>query len=237
MAEVKGSERYGAHGRLMPKMPRIAFLLTSAMLGLVAMPALSQEMTGQAGIALSDPPGAPGETPATILNLSHSASADRFPSMAISGETEGPRQVELELAAGGAGSGMPLDISIAPRASLGANSEGDISREAQGAEVRLGQGLSRSEPSDEPRWYIFAASDDEALTWQPGARNEFGGRSSSLSLQDRVEIGDMQAGVTYERNGVQASLAYVDREVSSTVGIQTISRDESFTGVTLTMRR
>lgn len=84
---------------------------------------------------------------------------------------------------------------------------------------------------------VFVASDNEALTWQPGQRSEFGGDGSGVRMQDRVEVGDMSVGVTYERNGVQASLAYVEREEATTVGNETFSQDQSFAGVTLTMRR
>lgn len=97
--------------------------------------------------------------------------------------------------------------------------------------------MRRDLPSAEPRWYFFAASEDEALVWQPGQRNEFGGSGSSFALQDRVEIGDMQVGITYERYGIQASLAYVEREISvRTVGSQGFKQDENFAGFTLTMR-
>jgi hypothetical protein len=96
--------------------------------------------------------------------------------------------------------------------------------------------VDADERSDRPTWYVFAASEDEALTWRPGVRNEFGGVSSSFGLQQRVEIGDMQAGITYERNGWQASFAYVEREISARNGSQTVYQDESFTGVTLTLR-
>jgi hypothetical protein len=85
--------------------------------------------------------------------------------------------------------------------------------------------------------YAFVASDNDALTWRPGARSEFGGRGSAFALQEQVEVGDMSAGVTYERNGVQASLAYVEREESTQVGAESFSQDQSFTGVTVTMRR
>jgi hypothetical protein len=47
----------------------------------------------------------------------------------------------------------------------------------------------------------------------------------------------MSAGVTYERNGIQASLAYVEREESTRVGNQNFTQEEAFTGVTVTMRR
>jgi hypothetical protein len=50
-------------------------------------------------------------------------------------------------------------------------------------------------------------------------------------------VGDLAAGVTYERNGVQASLAYVEREESTRIGRQNYSQEQNFTGVTVTMRR
>jgi hypothetical protein len=84
--------------------------------------------------------------------------------------------------------------------------------------------------------YAFVASDNHALTWRPGARSEFGGAASALALQDQINIGDNSAGVTYEQDGVQASLAYVERSVATHVGNRGYSQDESFAGVTVTMR-
>src|SRR5690606_22057848 len=130
-------------------------------------------------------------------------------------------------------------VSFAQRGGLGFNAHGDVERHSRGSELRLGRGLRelpRDEPSAEPKWYFFAASEDEALGWRPGVRTEFGGSGSSFALQERVEIGDMQVGVTYERAGWQASLAYVEREVSVRSGHQTYSQDEDFAGFTLTMR-
>jgi len=161
----------------------------------------------------------------------------RFAAPALTHDGESPRRLELELSAGGGNS--PIDVSIAQRATLGANGNGDIDRSGSGSEVRIGQGLvDRRENSENSRAvYMFVASEDEALTWQPGARSEFGGVGSSVALQDRVEVGDISAGVTYEQNGVQASLAYVEREESTRVGRENFNQDQSFTGVTVTMRR
>jgi len=132
-----------------------------------------------------------------------------------------------------------IDVSFAQRAGLGFNREGDVERETRASEFRLGR-LTGSDRNDRrssaPRWYIFAGSEDEAITWGPSDRNQFGGARSSFSVQDRVEIGDMQAGVTYERDGWQASLAYVQREISVTTGARTFSEDEDFAGFTWTMR-
>lgn len=132
-----------------------------------------------------------------------------------------------------------LDVAFNQREGLGFNEDGDIERRTRGSELRLGRGLRemrRDVPSSEPKWYVFAASEDEALIWQPGGSNEFGSSGGGLALQDRVEIGDLQAGVTYERYGIQASLAYVEREWSMRQGARTYTEEEAFTGFTLTMR-
>ncbi len=132
-----------------------------------------------------------------------------------------------------------IDVAFAQRGGLGFNEAGDIERESSGSELRLGRGLRnipRDRPSAAPAWYFFAASEDEALVWRPGARNAFGGAGTSFALQDRVEIGDLQAGITYEANGLQASLAYVEREISARTGGRTVHQNEDFAGFTLTMR-
>lgn len=151
-------------------------------------------------------------------------------------EGRAERRVEVELAAGGGDA--PVDVSIAQRASLGSDRNGDVDRQGRGSELRVGRGLvDQRSNGNQPSTYVFVASDNEALTWQPGSRTEFGGQGSSFGMQDRVEVGDLSAGVTWERNGVQTSLAYVEREESTRVGNQTYSQDESFTGLTVTMRR
>ncbi len=148
--------------------------------------------------------------------------------------TENRRGVEVEVAAGD----DDLSVSFAQRASLGADANGDLNRQGRGSEVRIGQGLVRERAQGEgASTYVFVASDNEAITWQPGARSEMGAPASALARQDRVEVGDLSAGVTFERNGVQASVAYVEREEQATIGTQSFSQDESFTGVTVTMRR
>ncbi|MEQ1707633.1 MAG: hypothetical protein ABL864_04810 [Terricaulis sp.] len=133
-----------------------------------------------------------------------------------------------------------IDVAFAQRGGFGFNQDGDIERESSASELRLGRGLRnmpRDQPSAAPTWYIFAASEDEALIWRPGAQSAFGGTGNSFALQDRVEIGDLQAGVTYEQNGMQASLAYVEREISVRTGGRTEHQEEAFAGLTLTMRR
>ncbi len=194
-------------------------------------PVLPVDMTDQ-GANLSQ-----AENQSLDLSVRDDAPA-RFTPSPTSGlpDVEGPRRLELAIAAGGADS--PVDVSISQRASLGSDADGNIDRAGRGSELRVGRGLTaRDQQREGQSVYVFVASDDEALTYEPGARSEFGGRGSRVQIEDRAEVGDLSAGVTMERNGVQTSLAYVEREVSTTVGNRSYSRDENFAGVTVTMRR
>jgi len=223
------------------KVFRTALLVGGALAvtALANSPVFAQEASADApAVDFTDPNTQLTEGAALDLSV-RDDSPHRFNNLnaPASPSAEGPRRVELEVAAGGGES--PVDISIAQRASFGGDDNGDLDHRGRGSELRVGRGLvgQRDETENRNSTYVFVASDDEALTWQPGTRNEFGGRGASLSLQDRVEVGDMSAGVTWERSGVQTSLAYVEREQSTRVGNQSYSHQESFTGVTVTMRR
>ena len=138
--------------------------------------------------------------------------------------------------------GLPVDLEIAQRAAVGFNETGEIESHSRGSELRLGRGLGNLRRTQSGNWndrrvYVFIAADDEALTWAPTTRNAFGGTGARVALQDRVEIGDMQLGVTYEAGPLQASLAYVERDVSTRAGRRTLSHDENFVGFTLTLRQ
>jgi hypothetical protein len=192
------------------------------------------------GVSFLDPTG---DITPTRLNLQLGAGeSNRFAGFAPTGSFtdsgDEDRNYELSVTTRAAGD---VDVSFAQRGGVGFNDQGDIERESSATELRLGRGLGmRSEEyAREPRWYFFAASEDEALTWGPGStRNAFGGTGGgSFGLQDTVEIGDLQAGVTYQVGRVQTSLAYVEREISVTQGSRTFRQDESFAGLTVTMRR
>jgi len=198
----------------------------------------AQQQQDSPSVEFNDPSDLTPETPALDLSVRDDATV-RFSPNPQGGlpDVQGPRRLELRLAAGGGDS--PVDVSVAQRATLGADANGDIARRGSGSELRVGRGLvgRRNNNDGGSSVYAFVASDNEALTWRPGTRSEFGGRGEAFALQEQVEIGDMSAGVTYERNGVQASLAYVEREESTQIGPQSFSQDQSFTGVTVTIRR
>lgn len=152
-------------------------------------------------------------------------------------ENDTERRVEFAITAPSRVTGLGVDLGVAPRASFAVDEDGRLARAGAGAEVRIGQGLEglvdRWEPPtwDAPAWYFFAASDGQALAWSPErAANVPGARGDGLRWQDRVEVGDFQAGVSLEAGGLQASLSYVQRDVSSPYG----STDDNFAGVTVT---
>ena len=233
------------------------FLIATATLAWCS-PALAQanQMIGDAGAAaLAD--GAPSESPIYAISFEDPARAfeasnarnDLAIELAVARNGHkspfglrreqsmaGPRrEFALELAAGREQTGLGLDVSVQRRASFDAEATGDIEHAGGGSELRLGRFFSTDKLPDAPTWYMFAASDDEALTWRPGGVHGANG-AGAFSLQDRVEIGDMQAGVTYQNGPMQASIAYVERDVSVQTGIgNSISRAERFTGVTLTL--
>jgi hypothetical protein len=194
-------------------------------------------MIGASNVSFND--SANGGSAPFALNFNTSA-RDRFAGLSAAQLTtsndSSPNHYEVSLVAHGAAN---VDVALAHRSGFGVNREGDISRESRGSEIRVGRGLlpmQRNGTPQQSRWYLFAGSEDQAIIWQPGARSEFGGAGQTLALQDRVEIGDRQAGITYETHGVQASLAYVERKVRVHVFGRRLSEDENFTGITLTMR-
>jgi hypothetical protein len=171
-----------------------------------------------------------------MLSLSGKAlSGPLFSDFAAPGQAQ-PLAAEFSATATGLAGGS-FDVGIAQRASLEAGARGQVI--GSGAEVRIGQGLadlvgtSKIDPS-RPAWYFFAASDGQALTWAPGTLEGL------AYQQERVTVGDLQAGFTYEHRGVQTSFSYLQREVSNSTrgaGAQSRSETESFVGATLTVRR
>jgi hypothetical protein len=146
--------------------------------------------------------------------------------------------LQLQLNAPASATGLGLDVGFARRASLSPNGQSGTAF-TSGAEVRVGRGLENlvqpfeGQPTwDKPTWYLFAASEDQALVWTPAERG--GPGQDGVRLQtDRVEIGDLQTGVAMQANGVQASVSYVERDISYGAG----RASENFAGVTLTVRR
>lgn len=138
------------------------------------------------------------------------------------------------VAASGAQTGLPVDLAVTQTAS--AIDDGAFGVTATGAEVRLGQRLrsaiGKLEPGEAPSWYVFAGGGGQAITYAPGLAGVSDG--GAVRLQDRVRVGRMQAGVAMEHKGVQASLAYVRKDV--TYSTEDRSRQQHFAGLTVSFK-
>jgi hypothetical protein len=136
-----------------------------------------------------------------------------------------------------------VDIALAHRTALSVDRNGDIGRTSSGAEVRVGSNLARLvrpwdvAAGEQSSWYIFLASDGQALTWTPETAALVGQRG--LRLQDRVTIGDTQIGIGYDFGRMQASLGYTQREITydRARGQDGLDEREDFIGLMFSIRR
>lgn len=132
--------------------------------------------------------------------------------------------------------GLGLDMAVQPRATF--EKRGEVRTARAGAEVRLGQNLEkavqsldkRGQPLELDSWYIFAATDNEALCWDVG---DHGANAESVALRDQVTVGDIQAGVAFHRAGGALSIGYVHREFS----MEGVTAKEDFAAISFTISR
>ena len=104
-----------------------------------------------------------------------------------------------------------LDLSLTPRASVQFNDE--ISSTAVGAVIEIGEDLREGSEFKSNTWYFFAGADAEALTYSPNSVGRI--TAGQFHLQDRVIVGDAQAGVGYRIGDADVSLSYMRREAST----------------------
>jgi len=104
-----------------------------------------------------------------------------------------------------------LDLTLTPRASLRYNDDG--SSALVGAVVEIGEDLRQGSDLDNNTWYFFAGADAEALTYSPNSVGRL--TSGQFHLQDRIIVGDAQAGLGYRIGDADVSLSYLRREASA----------------------
>lgn len=104
-----------------------------------------------------------------------------------------------------------VDIQLTPRASVSFND--DSSSAIVGALVRIGDDLKEDSDLKSNTWYMFAGADAEAVTYAPGSVRRIA--SGEFHLQDRIIVGDAQAGVGYRIGDADVSVGYFRREVTS----------------------
>lgn len=104
-----------------------------------------------------------------------------------------------------------LDLQLTPRASV--SFDDDTSSALVGALVRIGDDLREGSDLDSNTWYFFAGADAEAVTYSPNSVSRM--TSGNFHLQDRIIVGDAQAGIGYRIGDADVSLGYFRREVTS----------------------
>jgi hypothetical protein len=136
----------------------------------------------------------------------------------------------LSLTASAADTGLPVDVSVTPRATVERGNFGDSLR--RGLEVRLGLDLE-PEFRDPGRgsWYMFAGADNQIITYSLADAM----RRPSLSgvkLEDKLTVGDVQTGVAMEIFRVQGSFSFLSRETSA----EHASERDNYGALTLAVR-
>lgn len=130
-----------------------------------------------------------------------------------------------------------LDLELTPRASL--HHDDESSSALIGAFVRIGDDLRKDSDFSSNTWYFFAGADAEALTYRPNSRSRF--TRGNFNLQDRIIVGDAQAGVGYRIGDADLSLAYIRRGVSgfssNDVLDEATSYNEEAAAISFTWRR
>lgn len=104
-----------------------------------------------------------------------------------------------------------LDLSLTPRASMRFNDE--LSSTAVGAVIEIGEDLREGSDFKSNTWYFFAGADAEALTYSPNSISRV--TAGQFNLQDRIIVGDAQAGLGYRIGDADVSLSYMRREAST----------------------
>ena len=103
-----------------------------------------------------------------------------------------------------------LDLSLTPRASVSFSN--DLSVKAVGAVIEIGEDLREGADFESNTWYFFAGADAEALTYSPNSIGRI--TDGQFHLQDRIIVGDAQAGLGYRIGDADVSLSYMRREAS-----------------------
>lgn len=100
-----------------------------------------------------------------------------------------------------------------------------------GALVRIGDNLREGSNMKSNTWYLFAGADAEAVTYTPNSVRRL--TSGDFHLQDRIIIGDAQAGVGYRIGDADLALTYYKRQAKA----ENYSYDEDAAALSITWKR
>jgi len=100
-----------------------------------------------------------------------------------------------------------------------------------GALVRIGDNLREGSGEKSNTWYIFAGADAEALSYTPNSVRSL--TSGGFHLQNRIIIGDAQAGVGYRIGDADLALTYYKRQAKA----ENYRYDEDAAALSITWKR
>ena len=104
-----------------------------------------------------------------------------------------------------------LDLSLKPRAAM--QFDDGNSSALVGAVIEIGEDLRTGSDLKNDTWYFFAGADAEALNYAPNSVSRI--TSGQFHLQDRIIVGDAQAGLGYRIGYADVSLSYMRREATA----------------------
>ena len=122
-----------------------------------------------------------------------------------------------------------IDLVLRPRASF--RFDDDSSSALVGAVVEIGEDLRQGSDIKTNTWYLFAGADAEALTYSPESLRSLS--SGNFHLQDRIIVGDAQAGLGYRIGDADVSLSYLRRQANA----EGISYNEDAAALSFTWKR
>lgn len=100
-----------------------------------------------------------------------------------------------------------------------------------GALVRIGDNLRDEAGEKSNAWYLFAGADAEALSYTPNSVRSL--TSGDFHLQNRIIIGDAQAGVGYRIGDADLALTYYKRQAKA----ENYRYDEDAAALSITWKR
>lgn len=129
-----------------------------------------------------------------------------------------------------------VDLQLTPKAAV--NFDDETSSAVVGALVKIGDDLREGSDLKANTWYFFAGADAEAVTYSPNSVRRL--TSGNFHLQDRIIVGDAQAGIGYRIGDADLSLGYFRREISSFSSndpMDDFSKTENAAALSFTWRR
>jgi len=122
-----------------------------------------------------------------------------------------------------------LNLQLTPRAGLRFDEESQSA--VVGALVRIGDNLREGSEMKSNTWYFFAGADAEAVTYTPNSARRL--TSGEFHLQDRIIVGDAQAGLGYRLGEADLALTYFKRQARA----ENYSYNEDAAALSITWKR